>query len=289
MIDSPLALLLFVGFGCSLLGSGEPDDIDLDLDPAAPEDAGPRPLVLFAVHSARVLVPLACMDPGWSGPREGLACLELLPQDGVEIDIGGGRTTEVLSPTSVQCISGRALSGLEMTTRVEAWPVVTWSSGPVSWCGFEEVPPGETLEPALQEALQRTAAALDLGLEPPEPESIRIEPLYRVDLDGDHQVDHIVRATWPTPEPVPVEEGEEPPPPPPPPQQEMLALLGGYQAVRFDLPLPQLVELTGAVDVDYDGRCELVVAADRGDGSSVALARWANDRVELVSAYECGI
>jgi hypothetical protein len=286
----PLTLSLLVFAGCSLLGGDEPEDLDLDLD-YVPVEAQPQPLVLFAVHSANVVVPLACMQPGWDAPREGNACLDLLPEGEVQLDIGQGQTATVVGRTSVQCLSGRSASALDMAKMIGAWPVVTWSTAPVPWCAFAKAGEGERLEAPIEAALQRTAASLDLGLEPPDPSEIRIEPIYRVDLDGDGQDDHIVRAIWPEVpvEEVELEEGEEPPPPPPPPQQEMLVLIGGYQALRFDMPLPQLVEMTGAVDLDHDGRCELVVAAEREDGSSVGLARWTGQRVELVTAYECGI
>jgi hypothetical protein len=286
-----LLTFLILTAGCSLFGGDEPEDYDLDLDPAGPAQAVPQPLALFAVHSANVVVPLACTQPGWGAFQSGTACLEMLPDGEVELDIGQGQTASVIDRTSVQCLSGRAASALDVSRMIGAWPVVTWSPGPVPWCAFAKAAEGERLDAPIEAALQRTAAQLDLGLEPPDPSEITIEPVYRVDLDGDGQEDHIARAIWPE---IPVEEpeleeGEEPPPPPPPPQQEMLVLIGGYQALRFDLPLPQLVEITGAVDLDHDGRCELIVAAEREDGSSVALARWTGKRVELLTAYECGI
>jgi hypothetical protein len=289
MSQRKLPLLLMLGAGCSVFGGDEHDVIDLDLQPAPPLGDQDQPVVLFAVHSANVVVPLACMNPGWEASRAGQACLELLPEREPRLDIGDGETAEVLDRTSVQCLSGRSLLGLDMAQRLEVWPVVTWSPAPVSWCRFEKAREGEALDPAIEAALQRTAASLDLGLEPPSPERIRIEPIYRLDLDGDGQLDHVARAVWPDPDPVELAEDEEPPPPPPPPQREMLVLIGGYQAMRFDMPLPQLVELTGAVDLDRDGRCELVAAAEREDGSSVALARWNGRGVELITAYECGL
>ncbi len=286
-LHSLLSLLVVVS-GCSLLGGDDPEDIDLDLDFVPADQVAREPLLLFAVHSSSVLAPLACTAPDWPTPRSGSDCLELLPDD-PRIDVGEGKLVGVLGRTTVQCLSGRSKVGLETDGQVRAWPVVTWSTGAVPWCSLDKAAPGETLEPALEGALQRTAATLDLGLAPPAPEDITIEPIYRVDLDGDGQQDHIARAIWPDLVIEGVPEGEEPPPPPPPAQQELLVLLGGYQAVRFDMPLPQLVELTGSVDLDGDGRCELVVAAERDDGSSVALARWAGQKVELVTAYECGI
>ena len=281
-------LALILAAGC--FSSGDEDEIDLDLDPAPAAGVDPETVVLFAVHSANVLVPLACMNPAWSSSKSGTPCLDLLPEGHPDIDVGKGATVNMHGRTSVQCLSGRAKSGIDVSPMVEAWPVVTWSTGPVPWCDFAKAGPGETLDPALEGALQRTAATLDLGLEPPPSDQITIQPIYRVDLDGDGELDHIAKAIWPEPEPPPAPDaGAGTPPPPPPPQQEMLVLLGGYQAMRFDMPLPQLVELTGAIDLDYDGRCELVVAAERDDGSSVALARWAGTRVELVTAHECGI
>jgi hypothetical protein len=206
----------------------------------------------------------------------------------------------VADRTSVQCLSGSTQQGLDLVRKVESWPVVTWSQAPVPWCSFRQAAPDDPLDEVLVTTLQQEAAALDLTLEPPQPSAIRIVPLYTLDLDGDQQADTIVKAIWPDPPPPEPSEDEDEDedekkdedaelPPPPPPQEELLVAMGGYQVQRFALPLPHLVELTGSVDLDGDGRCEVVVAAERTDGSSVALGRWTDGRIELISAYECGI
>lgn len=272
-------------------GSDEPaPDDPLETVPEAP-----APVVLFAVHSANVVVPLACGDPAKGTLEEGSACLGLMPDAGVTLDIGEGKQVAVNGRTSVQCMSGRAMQALDLEQRVDRWPVVTWSDQAVSWCPFEKAGPKDVIDPVLLTSLQQAAAALDLSLEAPASEDIRIEPIYKLDLDGDGQQDHVVRAIWPDPPPPePAEDQADDEAIPEPPavveaQQELLVALGGYQVMRFALPLPQLVELTGAIDLDRDGRCEVVVAAEREDGSSVGLGRWGNGQLALITAYECGI
>ncbi len=275
----------------SLCGGGEPEpyqpDEDLEMVPAQP-----GPVALFAVHSANVVVPLACYDPTAGTSKAGSPCLDLLPDSEAILDIGEGQRVGVSGRTSVQCMSGRTMQALDLEQRIDRWPVVSWSDGPVPWCNFDKAKPGEPMDPALLDGMQQAAAALDLGLEPPPPDQIEIEPIYRLDLNGDGQLDHVVRALWPAPpDPKPTDEEAEDAEPVPArePQQELLVALGGYQVMRFALPLPQLVELTGSVDLDRDGHCEVVVAAEREDGSSVGIGRWENGQLSLLTAYECGI
>jgi len=232
--------------------------------PAAPTAA----VAVLRVHEGRTLVPLACALGGALVARD--ACLPGLPVDAEVQLLGGGAARLGARQTSECAPSGESVVGLAI--RGAAGPTGEWAvTGQVQVKTWDlSIPPevAADVRARLQAAL-RSAAPSVRG-------PLRIDQALEVDLDADGVPErlYVVHVAASDEDPAPRFSG--------------ILQDDGVRARVLTRDDQHLFTVLGALDLDGDGRAELVLRAAYSEGDETAVVHLEDGSLVVIGAWGCG-
>lgn len=250
---------------------------------------GTESVVLFwdaGGQESRSLFPIACFNGALKQAQGGQTCLDLVPERTI-VGKAGGETLEVVGRVPVPCAgedeaaADKALTATPVSRGFQPSPTSAWAVWPVSKATSVLTIPTPGSPPAIDatdlEALTRAARASGGSLTA----SLQIAQVMSADLDGDGRNEMFFVGSFRAQDEEPSNEawsgllsksGVEPP-----------------QIAVLQQDMLDTYEVLAILDIEGDGRMEMLVRSSYYEGMAVSLFRLAGGRLEPVGYYECGV
>lgn len=265
---APVSALPLAGRAASAIGE-PPAAVVLPIDITATSGR-----TVFRAQGDGLLVALACSAaPGMFAARE--ACLGAI-QPGAPLRLATGASVTVRGPTPVACApSGETVSGTAFAAGPAAVTVVDWAASEgltVEKLGSPDGPSAEVADAdrkRLQTAIQQA--------KPGARGKLQVSQAVATDLDGDGAPERL----WA----VQLTRGES---------EETYVFSGVFiESKDGGLRLATQSDshrfrVLAAVDLDGDGRSELILWSAYYEGDETAVVRWTEDGFEVIGSWGCG-
>jgi hypothetical protein len=239
-------------------------------------------------ETGTLLVPIACFDAATRRTRSGHDCLDAVPPD-AEVGVAGGATLEIVGRVPWPCsgedaadaprvfaIAPTSGDGAPAVSRWAIWPVTKAASVRTA-ASMREGDADLAIDAADLEAATR--AARETGGDVAR--ALRVTQATAADLDGDGRDETIYAATFRTRTDEPSDEA----------WSGLLAQSGAAHS-DFSVLLHDTLasfEALAVLDLEGDGRMELLVSSPYYEGEGVSLIRLSGGGIEVVGSWSCGV